>query len=33
MRRFKNTFNAHPQHLRKHVEILITALYPVMHML
>ena len=34
MRRFKNTFNAHPQHSRKHKpEILITALYPVMHML
>lgn len=31
MRRFKNTFNAHPQHYRKHKpEILITALYPVM---
>lgn len=27
MRRFKNTFNAHPQHYRKHKpEILITAL-------
>ena len=34
MRRFKNTFNAHPQHYRKHKpEILITALYPVMHLL
>ena len=30
----QNTFNAHPQHSRKHKpEILITALYPVMHML
>ena len=34
MRRFKNTFDAHPQHSRKHKpEILLTALYPVMHLL
>jgi glycosyltransferase involved in cell wall biosynthesis len=34
MRRFKNTFNAHPQHSRKHKpEILLTAIYPVMHLL
>ena len=33
MRRFKNTFDAHPQHSRKHKpEILLTALYPVMHL-
>ena len=34
MRRFKNTFDAHPQHSRRHKpEILLTALYPVMHLL
>lgn len=33
MKRFRNTFAAHPQHTRKHKpEITITALYPVMHM-
>lgn len=33
MRRF-STFDAHPQHSRKHKpEILLTALYPVMHLL
>ena len=33
MRRFKNTFDAHPQHWRKHKpEILFTAMYPVMHL-
>ena len=33
MRRFKNTFDAHPQHWRKHKpEILFTAMYPMMHL-
>ena len=33
MRRFKNTFDAHPQHWRKHKpEILFTAMYPAMHL-
>lgn len=33
MRRFKNTFEAHPEHWRKHKpEIYITSLYPVMHL-
>ena len=32
MRRFKNTFNAHPQHWRQHKpEITFRALYPVLH--
>ena len=33
MRRFKNTFDAHPQHTRTHKpEVLFTAMYPAMHM-
>ncbi|PST46914.1 glycosyl transferase [Bifidobacterium callitrichos] len=33
MRRFRNTFDAHPQHWRKHKpEILFTAMYPAMHL-
>ena len=33
MKRFKNTFDAHPQHWRRHrPEILFTALYPVVHL-
>ena len=33
MRRFRNTFDAHPQHSRKHKpEITITALYPITHL-
>lgn len=33
MKRFRNTFDAHPQHWRKHKpEILLTAMYPAMHL-
>ena len=33
MKRFKNTFDAHPQHWRRHrPEILFTALYPIVHL-
>ena len=33
MKRFRNTFDAHPQHWRKHKpELLFTAMYPAMHL-
>jgi glycosyltransferase involved in cell wall biosynthesis len=33
MRRFRNTFEAHPQHTRSHKpEVLLTAMYPMMHL-